>query len=862
MPVAASADNGLKLWYDKPASYWEEALPLGNGHLAAMVSGSVAQDTIQLNEDTFWSGSPYNNCNELCKSHLQQMRDDIQKGTAEGYVEAQKLTMKYMVADKSKTSHGQVYESVGRLLLTFPGQTFPDEIGKNGNITTPKAVSDYRRWLDLETATAGVSYCCDGVKFTRTVFTSFKDNVTVIHLTASRKGALTFVASFVGPEKTQRVLSATQRFDANTLMVHSFSAKDKEENIPCRLHCYSFIRIVKNDGTVENCTQTVKTSATAEGEEVPALMVDGATEVTIIIGSATNFVNYHDISGDAKAKALAYVDNWKDKDYDGALADHVALYRKQFDRVSLSLGENPVQSRKDTETRIREFSTSSDPSLAALYFQFGRYLLISSSQPGSQAANLQGVWNPDGRQYPAWDSKYTTNINAEMNYWPAEVTNLADCHQPFLDLIRDVSQTGRESAEKMYGCRGWTMHHNTDLWRSTGAVDYFISAMWPTCNAWLCSHIWEHYLYSGDKQFLSEYYPIMKGAAEFYQDFLYKDRKTGYMVAGPSLSPENHPGLFSYIRDDGKKQDCAVFQGVTMDNAMIYDLLKNTATAARTLGKDKAFAADLDQLRYKLPPMMIGKYGQLQEWMEDWDQEYTSHRHLSHLWGAFPGSQVSPYANTDLYQGVHKSLVGRGDESRGWSMGWKVCLWARMLDGDHAMQLIKNQLRLKNPNATIRDENGGTYANMFDSHPPFQIDGNFGCCAGIAEMLVQSHAGFLHLLPALPAEWKAKGCVSGLRTRGGFVVEEMKWNDGRLVSVKIKSNLGGNLRLRSASALRFSNGKSLKAAKGRNSNQLMQPYEMPAPLVKDRSKIPATVLPETFLYDIPTKSGQVVELVP
>lgn len=856
-----NAEDNLRLWYPKPASYWEEALPLGNGRLAAMVSGSVAQDTIQLNEDTFWSGSPYNNYNENCLTYLQQMRDGIQSGTEEGYVKAQKLALKYLVADKSQTSHGQIYESVGRLLLTFPGQTFVDEMVKNGNTKHPSTVKNYRRWLDLENATAGVSYECKGVKYTRTVFTSFKDNVTVVRLTASKAGKLDFITSFVGPEKTSRIKCTSSIYDDNTLLVHSVPGKESEENIPCKLECYTFIRIVDNDGMVKSGTQSVKTVATADSQTVPTLDVKNATDVTLIISSATNFVNYKDISADAKAKALSFVEAWQNKKYETALSEHVAKYKEQFDRVKLSLGDNREQSAKDTETRIKEFSTVSDPSLAAMYFQFGRYLLISSSQPGSQPANLQGVWNPDGRQYPAWDSKYTTNINVEMNYWPAEVTNLSECHLPFLQLVKDVSETGKQSAEKMYGCKGWTLHHNTDLWRATGAVDYVSAAVWPTCNAWFCSHIWEHYLYTGDKKFLAEYYPVMKGAAEFYQGFLYKDRVTGYMVAGPSVSPENHPAKWKYTDDKGKSQSCAVFQGITMDNAMIYDLLKNTSTAARTLGIDEAFSTEIEKLRDKISPMRIGKYGQLQEWQEDWDPEYSGHRHLSHLWGAYPGSQVSPYYNTDLYQGVHKSLVGRGDASRGWSMGWKVCLWARMLDGNHAMTLIRNQLKLKNPNSTIRDMDGGTYANMFDSHPPYQIDGNFGCCAGIAEMLVQSHAGFIHILPALPLEWKKNGEVKGLCTRGGFEITDLKWTDGKVTLLKIRSKVGGNMRLRTATPLKLADGTSLRLAEGDNTNHLMQPYRMPAPIVKDKSKIPATLLPETVLYDIPTEAGQEIELV-
>lgn len=847
---SARAAGELTLWYAKPATYWEEALPLGNGRLGAMVSGSVAQDTIQLNEDTFWSGSPYNNCNDSCLNYLRQMRSGLQQATEDGYIEAQKLAMKYMVADRSVTSHGQVYESVGRLLLTFPGQTFEGEAAKSGNTAHPAAVANYRRWLDLANATTGVSYTCGGVEYTRTVFTSFADDVTVIRLTASKRGKLGFAASFIGPEKANRIKCTSSLHDGKTLMVVSQPGREAEENIPNKLECYSFIRVADCDGKVSSGTQ-----------DAPTLEVKGATQVTLIVSSATNFVDYTDITADAKAKALGLIEAWHDKNYKKALAKHTKKYTQQFARVSLDLGDNATQSAKDTETRIREFSTTTDPQLAAMYFQFGRYLLISSSQPGSQPANLQGVWNPDGRQYPAWDSKYTTNINVEMNYWPAEVTNLSECHQPFLKMVKDVSVTGRESAARMYGCGGWTLHHNTDLWRSTGAVDNATAAIWPTGNAWFCSHVWEHYLYTGDRDFLREYYPVMKGAAQFYQDFLYRDNRTGYMVAGPSISPENHPGLYKYIDDKGKKQNCAVFQGVTMDNAMIYDLLKNTASAARTLGTDEAFAGQLDTLRSQLSPMRIGKYGQLQEWQDDWDREVSGHRHLSHLWGAFPGNQVSPYENAELFQGVHKSLVGRGDASRGWSMGWKVCLWARMLDGDHALTLIKNQLKLKSPNATIKDQDGGTYANMFDSHPPFQIDGNFGCTAGMAEMLVQSHAGFVHVLPALPSEWSAKGAVKGLRTRGGFEIVEMKWRNGQVTSLIIKSAIGGNLRLRSATPLKHANGTALSTATGDNPNPLLQPYGMAKPVVKDRSKIPTTVLPTTSVYDIATEAGQVVELV-
>lgn len=839
--ATASADNNLTLWYNRPATYWEEALPIGNGRLGAMVSAAVQVDTLQLNEDTFWSGSPYNNYNPKALNVLDTIRQALWQ---KDYEKAQRLGMSNIVADRTVTGHGMAYESIGRLLITA---------------TAPKAGStlEYRRWLDLETAKAGMAYTVNGIRYERTYFSSFADNVIVVRLTASKDGktlapqkaGLAPQIGFLSPEKKQRVTAKMSDIDAYTKIVHSTLTQPDMENVPNKLECYTVIRTLYDK-----------------------------TGVTIVIGAATNFVNYHDISGDAKAKALAYVDDfckkwnagngkWNATAYGNAAAEHTDKYQKLFSRVSLDLGHNGIQEQKDTETRIAEFAEFKDPSLAAAYFQFGRYLLISSSMPGTQPANLQGIWNPDGRQYPAWDSKYTTNINVEMNYWPAEVTNLSECHEPFLQMVRDVSVTGRESAQKMYGCRGWTLHHNTDLWRSTGAVDYAACAVWPTGGAWFCQHVWEHYLFSGDKDFLRKAYPVLKSASEFYQDFLVRDPESGYMVAAPSTSPENNPGLGSYFDDNGKKFSFAHFAGVTMDNQMIFDLLRSTALAARALGTDAAFADSLDLLRRQLPPMMIGKYGQLQEWLEDWDREFSSHRHISHLWGAFPGNQVSPYTHPELFMAVKKSLIGRGDASRGWSMGWKVCQWARQLDGNHAMTLIKNQLKLKDPNCTIKDVDGGTYTNMFDAHPPFQIDGNFGCCAGIAEMLVQSHDGCVHILPALPDEWKASGSVKGLRCRGGFEIEELAWKNGRVTTLKIRSRLGGNMRLRLAAddngntGIKLLSGAQMNDASGINPNSLMQQYDILTPIVKDATKIPQLKLLPTRLYDIDTKAGELLEFV-
>lgn len=740
----------LALWYDKPASAWTEALPVGNGRIGAMIYGGTQTDTIQFNEETLWSGQPHDYANPGAHEYFGKLRELLWAGKQD---EAHNLGNEHFMSQP----FGQLcYQPFGRILIHFKGKY---------------NIKNYKRQLDLANAISTVYYESEGIKFKREVFASQPDQALIVRLESSKNGTLNFDVDLDCRHENYSISAV-----GNEIVLKGRAnnypqelGRDGKPYPESKLTFEARLKIVNEGGEIIQTENTIK--------------VENAKTATLFLVAATSFVNYSDISADPAERCENYLANLEGKTYKKLKAEHIADYQQLFNRVELDLGSTEI-SKRPTNERLISFKTDEDPSMVSLLYQYGRYLLISSSRPGTQPANLQGIWND--RMAPPWDSKYTININTEMNYWPSEMTNLSECTEPLIKMVQELAITGKNVAKEHYNLDGWVAHHNTDIWRGAAPINHANHGIWPTGGAWLTQHLWWNYQFSGNTEFLKNTaYPILKEASVFFAGYLVPDPKNPeWLVSGPSNSPELG----------------GLVMAPTMDHQIIRELFANTIEAAEILGVDAEFASMLKEKRAKIAPNLIGQHGQLQEWLVDKDDPNEQHRHVSHLWGLHPGSEIHPLTTPELANACKVTLSHRGDGGTGWSRAWKINFWARLLDGDHSFLLLKNLMVPSIGEETNYRDRGGLYLNLFDAHPPFQIDGNFGATSGITEMLLQSHLRdengdfYQDILPALPSAL-SKGKISGIKGKGGFELT-IAWENGKLVSVEVKSLLSKKLNLR------------------------------------------------------------------